>query len=127
VGPRHTNRGPDIGGSVCAFDTTDRIPATDFTLHLDLACVWVVRHMHLAIFGRWPGQRAFHTAHERLTESGLDEFCGCGSGACYEACCYERDFATPPVDRAVEFCRLFPTADRRVPEEVIAVRRDIWC
>lgn len=56
IGPRHTNF-PD--GSVCAFEPTDgtwSIWEPIVTL-LDIYTLWALRHLHLEVFGRWPGHQ----------------------------------------------------------------------
>lgn len=118
VGPRHTNY-PD--GSICSFEQTDgtwRRGDSLVTL-LDLHCVWLVRHLHLRHFGRWPGHQVLHTAYERIAENGVEEFCGCDSGRPYAACCHHGDLAVPPHVRYREFIRRFRTAKRRPPTELL--------
>jgi hypothetical protein len=128
VGPRHTNWGADVGGSVCAYDKGDNIPDDDFTLHLDLGSLWALRHTHLAIFGRWPGHQALHSSYERIAENGLEEFCGgCTSGRTYGDCCRARDLAMTPAERWRDFRKYFDSNSRRIPAPVIEFRREIWC
>jgi hypothetical protein len=114
IGPRHTNYG---NGSVCAYEPTDGTWARGRPLVslLDLIATWVVRHIHLLEFGRWPGGQALHTAHERLTEIRPGERCGCDAVRGYEMCHRDADLARSPSHIADEFRRKFPTPWRRPP------------
>jgi hypothetical protein len=118
VGPRHTNY-PD--GSICSFEESDGTWNTRDSLVplLDLHSVWLVRHLHLRHFGRWPGRQVLHTAYERVAENGACEFCGCDSGELYAACCQQRDLAIPPHIRYRKFIRHFRTRERRPPPELL--------
>lgn len=85
IGPRHTNF-PDA--SICAFVPDDATwSRTDGLVALiDLYSTWVIRHLYLCHFGRWPGQQHGPTALYRRTEFSSDEWCGCGSGKRYGEC-----------------------------------------
>lgn len=126
IGPRHTNMGPELGGSICAFDESDRIPKDDYTLYLDLITLWTVRQLYFAIRGRWPGMQVLHTAYERLRYHRPGEFCGCASGRRYEDCCREADLRMPEADRLREYRRVWPRRERRIPEDVLRFRTDVW-
>lgn len=112
IGPRHTNY---PNGSICAFEPADGTWTRGQTIIrlLDLYVVWVARHLHLQLFGRWPGDQVLHTTHERLHENGLEEFCGCGSGEQYKRCCYQLDVRRSPADVRQEFSKRYPKPDRR--------------
>ena len=97
IGPRHTNFGD---GSICAFGAQDQIwtDGGDPTALLDLYSVWAVRHLHLEIFGRWPGRQYTLTspdpraqAYYRRIECLDAELCACGSTTTYAKCCKARD------------------------------------
>lgn len=90
IGPRHTNWSD---GSICAFEPKDNswIWEMGLVALVDMYVVWITRHLHLAAYGRWPGRQVLHTAYERLTEHGSNEFCGCGSDLHYEECCRASD------------------------------------
>lgn len=126
IGPRHTNMGPEIGGSVCAFDESDHIPKDDHALYLDLIALWTVRQLYFAIRGRWPGMQLLHTAYERLRYHGPGEFCGCASGRLYEDCCRPADLEMSEADRLQQFRRTWPRRERRIPENVLRFRAEIW-
>lgn len=103
IGPRHTNF-PD--GSICAFEPTDGtwLFGEPLVALLDLYTVWAVRHLHLRIFGRWPGPQAVHMPYERVLELNADEHCGCGeSNRRYGECCRGKDLTRNRIKDAVEF------------------------
>lgn len=116
IGPRHTNS-PD--GSVCAFDPIDGSwifgdPLLDF---LDLHSLWALRHLHLRVFGRWPGLQSSPFDFERRIECAADEICGCGrSGLSYAACCQAKDSRENLVVGAVRYGLRFGL--RRPPEAI---------
>ena len=119
IGPRHTNY-PD--GSICSFEPTDPDawqrgkPLRDL---LDIHAVWIVRHLFLRYFGRWPGRQVFHTEYERLREHRPGELCGgCSSGLKYEQCCRPRDERKDPIERVFSFIRIFGHCERIVPKLV---------
>lgn len=102
IGPRHTNF-PD--GSICAFEPADgtwtvQDPLVDL---LDLYSLWAVRHLHLRVFGRWPGLQAVCHPYERILELRADEYCGCGTSRLYGKCCRDADLARNQVREAVIF------------------------
>lgn len=118
IGPRHTNF-PD--GSVCAFEPTDRtwLIGQSIVKLLDLYTVWALRHLHLEIFGRWPGYQAVSHPCERLLELREDEFCGCRNlGNLYGECCQKNDFARDRVADAVAFS-LYTGGEPRTPPDSI--------
>ena len=118
IGPRHTNF-PD--GSVCAFEPTDNTwvigdPAVRL---LDLYTVWAVRHLHLQVFGRWPGRQTAHHPYERVLELRDDEYCGCLLGdRLYGDCCRDKDLRKIRVADAVSFI-YSPNWVREPPEAVV--------
>ncbi len=114
IGPRHTNF---FDGSICAFEPTDGTWGFGDSLVelLDLYTVWALRHLHLQIFGRWPGYQAVHYPVERLLELREDEYCGCGmTGKMYGECCKAKDAAKSRVADAVQFA----LSPRRPPGSV---------
>ena len=120
IGPRHTNF-PD--GSICAFEPRDKtwISGDSIVKLLDFYSLWALRHLHLEIFGRWPGFQSVPHPYERLTELRDDEYCGCDhSGRMYADCCKEHDLAR---DRAVDaLFFLFKLTDggvRKPPEDIL--------
>lgn len=118
IGERHTNY-PD--GSICSFEPADGTWARNGGLVtlFDLHTLWIVRHLFLKRFGRWPGRQLLHTPHERITENGPKEFCGCDSGERYESCCRERDLGLNALQRLSEFRQRFGCGIRRPPAELL--------
>lgn len=105
IGPRHTNF-PE--GSICSFEPKDRTWQRGRSLItlLDLNVLWIVRHIFLHWFGRWPGRQIFHTEWERLNEHLPGELCGgCDSGRLYDKCCRPRDEAIDPIDRLMLYMK----------------------
>ena len=98
IGPRHTNF---RDGSICAFSPDDGAwsEGGDLRTLLDLYSVWTLRHLHLEVFGRWPGkQYSFFGADPRVqayyrqSECQDNELCGCGSETRrYSECCKQSD------------------------------------
>jgi hypothetical protein len=98
IGPRHTNF---QDGSICAFSPDEGAwsEGGDLRTLLDLYSVWTLRHLHLEVFGRWPGkQYSFFGADPRVqayyrqTECQDNELCGCGSETRrYSECCKQSD------------------------------------
>jgi hypothetical protein len=98
IGPRHTNF---RDGSICAFSPDDGAwsEGGDLRTLLDLYSVWTLRHLHLEVFGRWPGkQYSFFGADPRVqayyrqSECQDSELCGCGSETRrYSECCKQSD------------------------------------
>lgn len=117
IGPRHTNY-PD--GSVCAFEPTDGtwILGDPIVNLLDIYTLWAVRHLHLQVFGRWPGHQAVHHPAERLLELRADEHCGCGqSDKLYGECCMPKDLARNCIQDALTF--FWRSGGFRRPPDVI--------
>jgi hypothetical protein len=109
IGPRHTY----LDGSICAFEKSHRtwLRGRDpLWQYLDLAVVWSVRQLHLAVLGTWPGRQVIHSADERVRHNAPTEFCGCDSGRRYRDC-HQR------VDHKNARGRLDPL--RRVPTDVL--------
>ena len=104
IGPRHTNF-PD--GSICAFDPVDNtwLPGESLVSLFDLYTVWTLRHLHLSVFGRWPGSQAVPDPFERILELQEDELCGCDNEPpkSYGACCMDADLRRNRVADAVHF------------------------
>jgi hypothetical protein len=98
IGPRHTNF---QDGSICAFSPDEGAwpEGGDLRTLLDLYRVWTLRHLHLEVFGRWPGKQyglfgvdAGVQAYYRQRECNDDELCGCGSETRrYSECCKPSD------------------------------------
>lgn len=119
IGPRHTNF-PD--GSICAFEPADRTwcGGQSIITLLDLYTLWALRHRHLEIFGRWPGQQAVHHPYERILELKEDEFCGCGlSDKLYKDCCREKDLARDRVIDFLDFQLITGGKPRKPPKEIV--------
>lgn len=119
IGPRHTNY-PD--GGICSFEPTDPDAwhrGESLRDLLDFHVLWIVRHLFLRYFSRWPGSQVFHTEHERLTEHRPGELCGgCRSGLRYEDCCRSRDEKIDSVERVISFIRKFGSSQRNPPKAV---------
>jgi len=114
IGPRHTNF---PHGDICAYNREDQTwhrGASLVTL-LDLHVVWIVRHMHLRRFGRWPGRQVLHTTYERLQEMRPGELCGCGSADRYKDCCQPEDEQADPFRALKEHLDHVGTQRRRPP------------
>lgn len=120
IGPRHTNF-PD--GSVCAFEPGDRtwLPGGSITTLVDLYTLWTARHLHLEIFGRWPGYQSVPFAAERIIELRDDEFCGCdNSGALYRDCCRPHDIENIDTEKFLAFwLNGLQSGRRRPPPEIV--------
>lgn len=114
IGPRHTNY---PHGDICAFDPEDQTwnRGDPLVVLLDLHVVWIVRHLHLRKFGRWPGRQVLHTAYERLREQQPGELCGCGSTRRYGDCCRPRDARKDPYQALREHVQRVGTAGRCPP------------
>jgi hypothetical protein len=122
IGPRHTNFPL---GSICAFfpsDGTWRMGDSFVTL-LDIYSLWAVRHLHLEIFGRWPGRQKARWPFERIVEARPDELCGCGSMLKYTNCCRQEDLHCDFELMRQEFLREALGGRRTPPPEVIAATR----
>jgi len=117
IGPRHTNF-PD--GSVCAFEPSDSTwnLGDSIVELLDLYTLWAFRHLHLQVYGRWPGRQVARHPYERITELRDDEFCGCGnSDNLYGECCREKDFSMDIAFEAASF--LFSAGGMRNPPDTV--------
>lgn len=93
IGPRHTN----YDGSICAFEPKDEtwVPGEAIVVLLRYYTLWAVRHLHLQVFGKWPGYQVAHSPWERLLEVRRDEYCGCERfDKHYSECCYDQDLKT---------------------------------
>lgn len=114
IGPRHTNFG---NGSICAFSPEDRAwsEGGDVTTLLDLYSCWALRHLHLEVFGRWPGKQyslgwdpAIQALY-RLTDCKDHELCGCGSETRrYAECCKPSDLRWNYIDLTKYFLHKVP-------------------
>lgn len=124
IGPRHTNM-PD--GSICAFEPQDRSWRTTLPLVklLDLYSVWAARHLHLKLFGRWPGYQSVPYVFERCTEIKDTEFCGCSlRNRRYIDCCKQSDIQAAKVENPVEYLRKVGRLNSRVcPTEIVNLVR----
>ncbi|ESX91363.1 hypothetical protein X756_04360 [Mesorhizobium sp. LSHC412B00] len=131
IGPRHTNF-PD--GSVCAYHPTlDKAwsPGGDLRTLLDLYSVWVLRHLHLAVFDRWPGRQhampddlGQSDPYYRLTQFKDTELCSCGSDRRYGECCRPHDLKLPFLSILHAFKRRnlgLGILDRAPPAEIAAL------
>ncbi|KGX66923.1 hypothetical protein Y027_261 [Burkholderia pseudomallei TSV5] len=123
IGPRHTNF-PD--GSICAFEPADGTWTVSDSLVelLDLYTLWAVRHLHLRVFGRWPGFQAVRHSYERILELRADEYCGCGTSRLYGKCCRDADLARNQVREAVAFTIDMRGGLRRPPASLVNFLRD---
>jgi hypothetical protein len=127
IGPRHTNFDE---GSICAFAPQDNVwcGGGELTTLVDVYSVWALRHLHLEVFGRWPGKQYALTggdpraqAFYRLRECQDSELCGCGSAtATYARCCKPRDESYDFAESAKAFLREAPAgfSGRRPPDAV---------
>ncbi len=119
IGPRHTNFND---GSICAFEPSDENwQFGDPIVSLfDFYSVWAARHLHLQVFGTWPGQQIAHYAIERILEQRDSELCGCGGVKRYSECCKGKDRREVQLSDAVQFAWL----SRKPPTRIFAVIRD---
>lgn len=115
IGPRHTNF-PD--GSICCMHDPDGtwLPGDSIVDLLNIYTLWAVRHLHVRLFGRWPGRQVALLRHERLTEISDDEYCGCGSLVEYAECCKKKDLQHSKLTTAIEFALY--GSDRSPPTEI---------
>lgn len=129
IGPRHTNMGD---GSICAYHPEfDKAwaPGGDLRTLLDLYSVWALRHLHLAVFGRWagrqyamPDQAGRCDPYYRLVQFEPDELCSCGLDMKYGNCCRPRDLQLPllAIRRAFEIRNCGQNIlDREPPQGII--------
>ena len=124
IGPRHTNF-PD--GSVCAFEPADKtwVIGDPLVTLLDLYTLWALRHLHLQVFGRWPGHQAVRHPYERILELREDEHCGCDmSDKLYGKCCRDRDLRRDRIADAVNFIILASGGLRKPPNSVVKFVRE---
>jgi hypothetical protein len=120
IGPRHTNF---TDGSICAFEPGDKTWFFDSPIVelLDFYTVWALRHLHLKIFGRWPGPQVVHHPYERILELRADEYCGCGvSGKLYGECCQTEDLARNQITDAIDFLRCTSGGIRKPPASIVS-------
>jgi hypothetical protein len=127
IGPRHTNF---QDGSICAFAPTDGTwsEGDELTTLLDLYSVWALRHLHLEVFGRWPGKQyglqgadPRIQAYYRRIECKDGELCGCGSETLrYAECCKPSDLRLNVIELMSLFGRQVEGgfAGRRPPTSV---------
>lgn len=121
IGPRHTNG----DGSVCAFEPDDgtwKHGDSIITL-LDLYSTWAVRHLHLQVFGRWPGRQYARYPYERLLEQRIDELCGCGSEQLYSKCCQQADLSRINIADAPALARRL--MERNPPDAIFDFVRSL--
>lgn len=130
IGPRHTNF-PD--GSVCAYHPVlDKawLPGGDLCVLLDIHSVWALRHLHLAVFDRWPGRQyampdelGRSDPYYRLAQFKEAELCSCGSNRRYGQCCQPHDLKLPLLTIIHAFKRRtlgLGILDRAPPSEILA-------
>ena len=119
IGPRHTNF-PD--GSVCSYEPRDHTwhLGDSIVSLLDLHTLWALRHLHLEVFGRWPGPQAVPYAYERLLELREDEYCGCEAKhpKLYGECCRGKDLASDRLADAIHFTLRMAGGLRNPPTSV---------
>lgn len=128
IGPRHTNF---QDGSICAFSPEDGAwsDGGDLRTLLDLYSVWTLRHLHLEVFGRWPGRQyglygadPRVQAYYRQKECEDDELCGCGSETRrYAECCKPSDLQWNVLELMSLFIRQIEGgfSSRRPPASVV--------
>lgn len=124
IGPRHTNF-PD--GSICAFDVSDGTWQFGDSLVelLDLYVLWVLRHLHQEVLGRWPGPQSVPLLYERLLEVNDSELCGCDNPVgIYADCCKSKDSEADLLRAAFEFGRFTHWALRYPPPAVTKFMRE---
>jgi len=133
IGPRHTNF---RDGSICAFSPNDAAwsEGGDLRTLLDLYSVWALRHLHLEVFGRWPGKQYALAgadprvqAYYRLVECKDDELCGCGSETRrYVECCKPADLRWNLIHLMGHFLRHIEGGfhTRRPPSPIVAFMED---
>jgi len=128
IGPRHCNF---QDGSICAFAPDDGawFEGGDLRTLIDLYSVWALRHLHLEIFGRWPGRQygllgadPRVNAYYRQIECKDDELCGCGSDTRrYSDCCKPADLQWDPIEQMQRFLHHVQGGftSRRPPQPVV--------
>lgn len=119
IGPRHTNF-PD--GSICSFEPADCtwVPGDSIVALLDLHTLWSLRHLHLAVFNKWPAQQCVRHSYERIPELEPDEMCGCDSakGKSYSKCCQAKDLEKNRVRAAITFSLTDNGSIRQPPSSI---------
>ena len=125
IGPRHTNA---IDGSICAFNPSEDTWRNGDSLVelIDQYTVWAFCHLHLEMFGWWPGKQTAEFVFERLTELNDNEWCGCGPNAeRYVECCKESDLAADRAQAALNFVGDFlKFKPRHPPDSVMRFLRE---
>lgn len=127
VGPRHTNFGD---ASICAFAKENC--AWDYPEGLvrliDLYSVWLLKHLWMSQFGRWPGPQSGAVALYRRQEFKPQEWCGCNSGLRYGECHHQADQRLPDALALIEFGQAFQFhyENRNVPPLVLDAARTKW-
>jgi hypothetical protein len=123
IGPRHTNFND---GTICAFEAQDGTWCFGRSLVglIDLYSVWALRHLHLELFGRWPGLQFVHHRCEHHLELHPDELCGCGTPKRYRDCCYEKDRADGSLASTIEYLCKIGSWDRKPPRSIIETVRE---
>jgi hypothetical protein len=120
IGPRHTNF-PDA--SICAFEPKDGTwkHGDELVELIDLYSLWALRHLHLEVFGRWPGHQIMHHPYERLLEINDDEICSCPQPkGIYQECCKNNDQSFNRLALAIQFTsRLSQNGVRQPPAEIL--------
>lgn len=119
IGPRHTNYND---GSICAFERSDSTwtLADGLVPLVDFYTLWAARHLHLEVFGRWPGAQAVHRPYERILEIQPNEKCGCRRAQrTYTKCCRSQDLARDRISDAVEYVCWTRYDVRKPPKEVM--------
>jgi hypothetical protein len=104
IGPRHTNF-PDA--SICAFGPSDWDRSDGARALVDFYSTWVVRHLYLQHFHRWPGRQHGLSALYRRTEFSSDEWCGCGGNKRYGECHEQADKLMSDEEAREEHLRFF--------------------
>lgn len=129
IGPRHTNF---QDGSICAFTPDDGTwsEGADLRTLFDLFSVWTLRHLHLEVFGRWPGRQyglirddPMVQAYYRWIECKDNELCGCGSETLrYAECCKPSDLKWNGIELMSHFLRHVPAGfkSRQPPPAVVS-------
>lgn len=124
IGPRHTNY-PD--GSICAFHVLDGTwqNGEPLTSLFDLYSLWAARHLHLELFGRWPGSQHVIWPHERMIETQPGELCACGSrDKLYSDCCEPGDARRNRVAEAMRYSAATNGGRRSVPPRILNFIRE---
>ncbi len=119
IGPRHTNY---FDGSICAFHTDDNSWAHGHSLVklFDMYSLWACRHLHLRVFGDWPGHQHSSLAIERLAEYHDDELCGCETpSGLYKDCCKPNDILIGPACSIENLAQALNYASRKIPKSIV--------